>query len=41
LANTTFAKGLLVEDPIDSPDGTLNWYAEKIRDSDAVLERVS
>jgi hypothetical protein len=37
LASSPFAQGLLTDDPIESPTGTLAWYAEKIRDSDAVL----
>jgi len=34
---STFAEGLFIDNPKDNPTSTLNWYAEKIRDSDGLV----
>ncbi len=37
LERSVFAEGLFTDNPKDSPVATLNWYAEKVRDADAIL----
>jgi hypothetical protein len=37
LASSGFTDGIFLDDPRENPAATLEWYAEKIQDSDAVL----
>jgi hypothetical protein len=37
LQDSFFSQGLFTDNPKDNPSSTLLWYAEKIRDSDAVV----
>lgn len=37
LKASAFSEGLFDDDPRENPSATLNWYAERIRDTDAVI----
>jgi len=37
LEDSAFAEGLVTDDPVEVPGSTLEWYAEKVRDSDGVV----